>query len=429
MKTISRWLAGLTALALFLALLAPVAYAVPAIPHSFYGTVKINGFDAPTGTVIMAKVGGVECGTYTTTEAGKYGSLAQADYLGVTGDIHEGDTINFYVDSVDSGETATFTPGGDPTEVNLTATILTISDAGAAVSVTTVVEATLFGETVEFSIDDEGEVQETIEAISEDGNLTLAIPEGTIALDEAGDPLESLEASIDTSPPSPPEDANVIGLAYDFGPAGATFNPPITLEYTYDPADVPEGVAEENLVLAYYDEGTGEWVTLDCTVDTVNHTITASASHFTTFAILGYEVEAPPPPAPAAFTLSLLSISPTEVNIGETVTITTSVANTGDTEGTYTITLKINEVKEADKSVTIAAGSSQNVTFVVSRNVAGSYSVDVNGISGSFTVKEVPEAPAAPPAKAINWPVIGGIIAAVVVVGLVIFFLVRRRAD
>jgi len=203
------------------------------------------------------------------------------------------------------------------------------------------------------------------------------------------------------------------------------------LGYTYDPDALPEGVADENLVLAYYDEVVGGWVTLDCIVDTVNHTITASASHFTTFAILGYEVEALPPPVPDAFIISLLSISPVEVNIGETVTITTSVANTGGTEGTYIITLKINEVKEADKSVTIAAGGSQNVTFVVSRNVAGSYSADVNGLRGLFTVKEVPEAPVvaplAPLAKPINWPIIGGVIAGVIVVGLLIF-LVRRRS-
>ena len=67
MKTISRWLACLTTLALFFVLLVPAAYAVPAMPHSFYGTLKINGADAPTGTVVTAKVGGVASGSYTTT--------------------------------------------------------------------------------------------------------------------------------------------------------------------------------------------------------------------------------------------------------------------------------------------------------------------------------------------------------------------------
>ncbi|MBA7620019.1 hypothetical protein ES703_27361 [subsurface metagenome] len=43
----------------------------------------------------------------------------------------------------------------------------------------------------------------------------------------------------------------------------------------------------------------------------------------------------------------------------------------------------------------------------------------INGLSGSFTVVV--------PAKPFNWPLVGGIIAAVVVVGLLVFLLVVRR--
>ncbi len=85
------------------------------------------------------------------------------------------------------------------------------------------IETNLFGITGSFEISDEGEVQETFTATSEDGMLTITIPEGTIALDKDGDPLENLEASIDASPPAPP--SHIIGLAFDFGPEGATFDP------------------------------------------------------------------------------------------------------------------------------------------------------------------------------------------------------------
>ncbi|GAJ02421.1 unnamed protein product, partial [marine sediment metagenome] len=68
-------------------------------------------------------------------------------------------------------------------------------------------------------------------------------------LDKEGDRLETLEAAVDESPPDPPEDAHIIGLAYGFGPNGATFDPPLILEYTYDPDALPEGVA--GLVIAY----------------------------------------------------------------------------------------------------------------------------------------------------------------------------------
>ncbi|MCH8346828.1 MAG: hypothetical protein IIC87_07890, partial [Chloroflexi bacterium] len=43
------------------------------------GTVKVAGSDAQVGTVITAKVGGVERGSITTTEAGKYGGPDAAD--------------------------------------------------------------------------------------------------------------------------------------------------------------------------------------------------------------------------------------------------------------------------------------------------------------------------------------------------------------
>ncbi|MBA7507643.1 hypothetical protein ES706_06363 [subsurface metagenome] len=443
MKTILRWLACLTILALFFALLVPVAHAQPAIPHTFYGTVKINGSDASVATTITAKVGGVACGSYTTTEVGKYGNLAEAKHLVVQGDIDEGATINFYVKGVDTTQTASFIPGGGPTVKNLTVTI-TVPPAvggggGAPPAGPATVEASLFGETVEFSIDNDGVIQETIEATSEDGNLTITIPEDTIALDKDGDPLDSLEATVDESPPDPPEDAHIIGLAYDFGPDGATFDPAITLTWTYDPDDLPQDVAEEDLVIAYYDQAAGEWVEVDCVVDTENNTITASVEHLTTFAIIGTVTPAPPPPpppAPAAFSVTNLSIKPAEVKPKEPVTISVSIANTGGTEGSYTAVLKINGVKEVEKRVTLAAGSTEMWFLFVEREEAGSYSVVVDGLSASFAVIAPPAPPPPPPPPVVppevrppvNWPVLGAVIGVVIAIGLLIFLLVRRRA-
>jgi hypothetical protein len=140
-------------------------------------------------------------------------------------------------------------------------------------------------------------------------------------------------------------------------------------------------------------------------------------------------------PGVAAFTGSKLSISPGEVYIGETVAISVLITNTGDGAGSYGVTLKINGVVEATKDITLNAGASGEVAFTTAKDVAGSYSVEVDGLSSSFAVKEKPALPEeippeeAPPVKApINWPLIGGIIAAVVVVGLGVFFWMRRKA-
>ncbi len=136
------------------------------------------------------------------------------------------------------------------------------------------------------------------------------------------------------------------------------------------------------------------------------------------------------PPA-AAFVTSELSISPSECYCGEMVTICVLLTNTGNLAGSYEATLKIDDVVVASKGVTLAAGASEQVTVTTAEDVAGSYSVAVDGLSGSFVVL----APAAPPEEVLpeevpppsNWPLIGGIIA-VVIVGLLIFFLTRRKA-
>ncbi|GAI13004.1 unnamed protein product, partial [marine sediment metagenome] len=161
---------------------------------------------------------------------------------------------------------------------------------------------------------------------------------------------------------------------------GATFDPPITFTWRYDHYILPTGIAEKDLVLAYHD---GEaWIELECIVDTKNNIITASVSHFTTFAIIG---TIPPVPAPAMFSISNLTITPREVASNEPVTITASISNTGETEGSYNIVLRVNGVKEVEKSITLAAGRSQVVSFNVAKEDAGIYTVTVNRLAGIFT--------------------------------------------
>jgi len=252
----------------------------------------------------------------------------------------------------------------------------------------------------------DGTFTETVVIESVDGECELTINEGTTGLSGEGDPLVEIAVTEMQYPPAPPENSHIIGLTYDLGPEGATFDPAITLTWSYDPDTLPEGVTEENMVLAYYDKDAGEWVELPSTVDTVNRTITASVSHFTTFAIIARAV----PPEPATFSLSNLSIQPAEVQPKEAVTITVLVANTGGIEGSYTVELEIEGVKETEKKVTVAAGDSRSVSFTVSREDAGSYSVVVGELSGSFTLVALPAPPVAP---ALNWPLLGGAVAAV----------------
>ncbi len=136
----------------------------------------------------------------------------------------------------------------------------------------------------------------------------------------------------------------------------------------------------------------------------------------------------------AVFRISELDISHSEVDIGQTVTISVLVTNSGNLEGTYQVTLEIDNKVVETRDVTLAGGASDMVTFTISKDIAGTYSVDVNGLTDSFTVKEkeaavipTPSTPSTlPPAKPINWLVVGGVVAALVVMGSLLFFLARR---
>ncbi|UCB42445.1 MAG: hypothetical protein JSV77_08270 [Dehalococcoidales bacterium] len=230
-------------------------------------------------------------------------------------------------------------------------------------------------------VDTEGYFIKEFIALSDDGLASLTLPEGTQALKEDGDPISVITMVTMDPQPDPPTDNSVIGLVYDFDPDGATFDPPITITITYDPATLPEGVEEENLTIAMWDEDTGTWTKLPSTVDTENKTVSAQIDHFTGFAILAAH-------APAAFEVSKLSITPGQVETGQVVTIAVTLSNSGDLSGTYQLELFIVGVVTEVREVTLGGGESTVVYFEVIRSAARSYTVSVGGFTGIFIVEE-----------------------------------------
>jgi len=283
-------------------------------------------------------------------------------------------------------------------------------------------------------LDEYGVFIEDITAESTDGNCWVTVSKDTTGLTKDGMPLSEICIIPMEEPPPLPDFANFIGLVYDFRPDGATFDPPITLCITYDPALAPEGVAEENLVAAMWDEMAGEWANLNSTVYPATNTICAPVSHFTPFTILAYT-------RPASFVTSDLTIAPEVLEIGGTVTISMLVTNTGNLTDSYGVSLKIDNVVAATEEVTLAGGASQTVTFTVAEDAAGTYTISIDGLAGSFVVKAVPAPPPTPtpsppptpvpsPAEPVNWWLIGGIIAAgTTIIGVVVWLaVIRRRA-
>lgn len=146
-------------------------------------------------------------------------------------------------------------------------------------------EIDLLGTKSEFLVDSQGKLKTKVETLSADGRLSLWLDEGTMVKDKDEKPLQVIDVAIDPSPPPPPEDAYLVGAAYDFSPEGANFNPQIKLTFSYDPLELPEGVLEKNLYIACYRDS--EWEMLAYkNVDTESHSVTTQIDRFARVAIL-----------------------------------------------------------------------------------------------------------------------------------------------
>ncbi len=234
-------------------------------------------------------------------------------------------------------------------------------------------------------VSESGKFIEEVTAESVDIQAKLVIPKDAVGKNKGGGNLYAITIKKDTEKPSSLEQGEIIGNVYSMQPDGATFEPSANLTMKYNPELVPEGYFEDDLVLACFNGE--EWEILESKVDTEKMSVTAQVPHFSKFAVLSL------PPAPAKFETSNLRITPDKVLPNGEILITVNVANNGGIEGTYKLILAINGTQEAQKDVTLGRGEETQVSFTVSKNEAGSYTITLNDLSGSFTV----EAPLPPP--------------------------------
>jgi hypothetical protein len=312
------------------------------------------------------------------------------------------------------------------------------------------------------SIAESGRLIEDVEALSVDMNARLYLAKDTIAKNRAGSFLSSIIIEELVDSPKAPANTEIVGDVYDMWPDGTTFDPPAGLTFRYDESLLPDGVAEKNLVIGTWDKDNNQWVELESTVDTEADTVTAKVSHFTAFTVLVHT-------HPAEFSVDDLSVEPAEVTVGETVNITAVVNNTGDLRGSYQVNFKIDDEQIATDEVTLDGGTSEAVTFTVAKDVVGTYKVTVGELTDTFSVsapkptepepvpepepeptpepasepesRPVPEPETSPvpepepepaqepaPEEPNNWGlIVGSIAGAIVIIGLLLYFLWWRR--
>lgn len=407
----------------------------PPIPEQFYGQVIIDGSPASPGTTISVYINGAEVASAPTDAHGGYGYDSVLQTSG-----SNGATVEFYVNGAKAQESTTFSSGAI-VNVDLSAgegssppaeppppppppappppgtePPPSESPPQSSPSISVSITTTVLGQSNSIQLSEVGVLENAVALSSADGKVTLSFKANT-TIDLQG---ESLTVTREVSPPSPPADIEVID-AYSFNPSNTTFNPALTLAFKYDPTGLPDGVTESGLFIAYWNGS--KWAALSNTVDTQAKTMTAQVSHLTIFAILGMKGEAAPP-SPASFAVSNLKVKPAAAKLGEQVTITAKISNSGGSEGSYAAVLKINGTTEAEQEVSVGPGETQEVTFTVTKATAGAYNVSIDGQSAAFTVS----------GGGASWisdlplTLIGGIAGGILLLIIVLILLVRRKA-
>jgi hypothetical protein len=193
-----------------------------------------------------------------------------------------------------------------------------------------------FGNNTNLKIDSSGILQADARLQSADGKLTLDIRKGTRLWSPANSVLTTFSAVPLTSPPAAPA-GNCIVLAYSLSPQGATFVPGLTLTLSYDPGQLPDGVSESELRLAYWDGA--QWQFLESTLDLTGKTASATISHCSSYALIGKintpAVAVSPSPSPTA---TIEGITPAPASSPAVkVTTTTPAAKTTPSSAVPTV--------------------------------------------------------------------------------------------
>ena len=118
-------------------------------------------------------------------------------------------------------------------------------------------------------------------------------------------------------------------------------------------------------------------------------------------------------------------VIPAEVIAGEKFTISATVTNSASNDGNYEATLNINGVKEATSITNVPPKGERIISFSLTKTEPGIYEVDLDGLTGSFTVTSKPLAPAKASTSSIG--LIIGIAAAALVILVVAFWVISRK--
>jgi CARDB len=91
------------------------------------------------------------------------------------------------------------------------------------------------------------------------------------------------------------------------------------------------------------------------------------------------------------FELGSLNISPTQTVKDSSFVVSVDVTNAGKADGNFEAKLKIDNALKETKTVSVAVGSTETVSFTVTADTAGTHTIKINDLSGTFDVLTPPQ--------------------------------------
>lgn len=243
----------------------------------------------------------------------------------------------------------------------------------------------------------------------------LEIERGTQVLDSEGNVVTLIEIQ-EVETLYLPMGTELVGPAYDFTPSGISFDRPILITMDYLVSDLPGDLL--SVTMAYLSSEL-VWEPIETQSSQLAElgSLTGTANHFTIFAILAqvpsFEVSDLSITTSRAEVWSFLTFA---VRVGEQAEVSVDVTNNGGHEASHVIGLQVNGEMVASQEVTLSPGQSERVFFALPNNGSGDYEVVVGDLSGEFSSY-----------LWINWWLIIGILAVIVLLGSFAVWRYRRR--
>ncbi len=182
------------------------------------------------------------------------------------------------VDSTDQNPTHSYTVPGTYT------VSLKVTDADGKTDTETKTNCiTIIKATTQGDVTPQGSTIET-----DDGQITVEFPAGALAT-AAIVTIKQVEPSSAAAPKGfrVGNTFFTVDATDASGNAIVTFSQPVTITVRYSDEDLAAaGGDPSNLVLAYYDEAAAEWKMVDTTINTTDKTLSATTTHFSTWAVL-----------------------------------------------------------------------------------------------------------------------------------------------